>query len=307
MNFNSYIFVFAFMPAMLLAYFGFGNINKWAGKIVIIAGSIIFYAYSDFTTLKVLCSSVIINLLFAKLIENRQWKKLYVTMPILINVGLLFYFKYMNFAITNINIWFGKEFALKELYLPIGISFFTFQQIAYIVAVYRKEILRVNVIDYLAYILYFPKLLMGPLMDPADFIEQFNALQSKKADWNNIACGVKIFSFGLLKKVLLADTFAKAVSWGFLNAEMATSTDWILVMLFYTFEIYFDFSGYSDMAVGTSLMLNITLPINFDSPYKAISIRDFWKRWHISLTKFLTKYIYIPLGGGGKKDYFLHA
>ena len=174
------------------------------------------------------------------------------------------------------------------------------------VAVYKKEISSINAIDYLAYILYFPKLLMGPLMDPVDFIEQFNSPKLKNVDWNNIAYGIKIFSFGLFKKMLLADTFSKAVSWGFSNIEAATSMDWILIMLFYTFEIYFDFSGYSDMAVGTSLMLNITLPINFDSPYKAVSIRDFWKRWHISLTKFLTKYIYIPLGGSRKGRIFTY-
>lgn len=133
-------------------------------------------------------------------------------------------------------------------------------------------------------------------MEPVDFINQFNNPELKRIDWNSIAHGLKIFSFGLIKKVLLADTFAKAVSWGFTNVETASSMDWILIMLFYTFEIYFDFSGYSDMAVGASLMLNITLPINFDSPYKAISIRDFWKRWHISLTKFLTKYVIYTFG-----------
>lgn len=305
MQFNNYIFILAFMPAMLFAYFICSKINKLLGKVAIIVGSIIFYAYLDITTLKVLGGvSLTINFLFAKLIEKRQWKKLYRVIPVIINIGLLFYFKYTNFAIANINLWFNKELAMKELVLPVGISFFTFQQIAYVVAIYRKEISSVNLIDYLAYILYFPKLLMGPLMEPADFIEQFNNPQLKKIDWNNVAYGVKIFSFGLLKKVLLADTFAKAVSWGFANIETATSMDWILVMFFYTFEIYFDFSGYSNMAVGTSLMMNITLPINFDSPYKAVSIRDFWKRWHISLTKFLTKYIYIPLGGSRRGLFF---
>ena len=167
-------------------------------------------------------------------------------------------------------------------------------------AVYNKEIEKISVLDYLAYILYFPKILMGPLMDPVDFSSQINDQSLKRVDWDNIACGVKIFSLGLFKKVMLADVFAKGVSWGFSNFDSATSMDWILVTLFYTFEIYFDFSGYSDMAVGASQMLNITLPINFDSPYKALSIRDFWKRWHISLTKFFTKYIYIPLGGSRK-------
>ena len=134
-------------------------------------------------------------------------------------------------------------------------------------------------------------------MEPSDFMTQLNDITLKKVNWDHIACGIKIFSLGLFKKVMLADIFVKGVAWGFSNVDAATSMDWILVTLFYTFEIYFDFSGYSDMATGTSLMLNISLPVNFDSPYKALSIRDFWKRWHISLTRFFTKYIYIPLGG----------
>lgn len=304
MQFNSYVFILAFMPIIVLVYFLLGKINMMMAKIAIIVGSIFFYAYSDITTLIILGISLVINFVFAKVIEKRQWRKLYMAIPVMINIGLLIYFKYTNFVISNVNLWFGKEIPLKTLYLPVGISFFTFQQIAYIVAVYRRELEAVKLVDYLAYILYFPKLLMGPLMDPVDFVEQFNNSELKRVNWNNVAFGVKIFCFGLLKKVLLADTFAKAVTWGFSNKDVASSIDWILVMLSYTFEIYFDFSGYSDMAVGTSLMLNITLPINFDSPYKALSIRDFWKRWHISLTKFLTKYIYIPLGGSRKGLFF---
>ena len=141
---------------------------------------------------------------------------------------------------------------------------------------------------------------MGPLISPRGLISQINDKSKKKVDWNNIACGIKLFSFGLFKKMVLADTFAKAVNWGFDNYEIATSADMLLTALFYTFEIYFDFSGYSDMAVGVSKMINIDLPMNFNSPYKATSIRDFWKRWHMSLTGFLTKYIYFPLGGSRK-------
>ena len=138
------------------------------------------------------------------------------------------------------------------------------------------------------------------MVDPRDFLDQINDADRKKVDWDNIANGLKIFSLGLFKKMVLADTFAMAVNWAFSNIDAATSMDWLLAMLFYTFEIYFDFSGYTDMAVGVSNMINIRLPINFDSPYKATSIRDFWKRWHISLTDFFTKYIYIPMGGNKK-------
>lgn len=163
---------------------------------------------------------------------------------------------------------------------------------------------KIGLLDYLVYILYFPKLLMGPLVEPVDFITQLNDPAAKRISGNHIAQGLKIFSLGLFKKVVLADTFAVAFAWGCENMNTLTSLDCFLIMISYTFEIYFDFSGYSDMAVGASRMLNITLPMNFDSPYKALSIRDFWKRWHISLTKFFTKYLYIPLGGSRKGKAF---
>ncbi len=147
---------------------------------------------------------------------------------------------------------------------------------------------------------------MGPLAEPAEFMMQINDPAAKKVNGDHIAQGLKLFSFGLFKKVLLADTFALAFAWGCENIDTMTSMDGFLVMLSYTFEIYFDFSGYSDMAVGVSRMLNIALPMNFDSPYKACSIRDFWKRWHISLTGFFTKYLYIPLGGSRKGKAFTY-
>ncbi len=307
MQFNSYIFICFFLPVMVIGYFLGNKIRVIAGKLILIAGSILFYAYFDWTALLVVGISLGINFFFAAGVKKWQkWNKLFLVVPVIINISLLLYFKYTNFVITNFNTWLDKDIVLKQLVLPLGISFFTFQQIAYMVATYKNEIERLNIIDYLIYILYFPKILMGPLADPVEFIAQLNEPLLKKINWDNIAFGVRIFSFGLFKKLLLADTFSRAVAWGYTNIEKATAIDWILIMLFYTFEIYFDFSGYSDMAVGSSIMLNITLPINFDSPYKAISIRDFWKRWHMSLTKFFTKYIYIPLGGSRKGEFFTY-
>ena len=301
MQFNSFVFILLFLPLTIFAYFIGNKLNQLIGKIIIIAASLVFYAYATRSILIVLGISLLINYCSIIMIKKvNKWNKVFMIIPILINIGLLLYFKYLNFGITNINLIFGKEFALKDLVLPLGISFFTFQQIAYVVSVYRGELENCSIIDYLAYILYFPKILMGPLTEPTDFISQLNNQQLKKIDINNIACGIKLFSFGLFKKIMIADVFANAVSWGYTNIAVTSAADWFLISLFYTFEIYFDFSGYSDMAVGTSLMLNITLPINFDSPYKALSIRDFWRRWHISLTKFFTQYIYIPLGGSRK-------
>lgn len=301
MQFNSYIYILLFLPVTWIVYFLGNRINKFAGKLVLILASILFYTYTDYKVFLVLGISLVLNYIFAILIKKQEnWKRIYLLAPVIINVGLLLYFKYTNFLINNLNSLLGMEWGIKDLILPLGISFFTFQQIAYIVSTYNGEIEEPCLVDYLCYILYFPKILMGPLADPVDFITQLNNEDNKRIDWDNVACGVKMFSFGLFKKVMIADVFAKAVAWGFEDVLIPTAMEWILIMLFYTFEIYFDFSGYSDMAVGASLLFNITLPINFDSPYKARNIREFWKGWHVSLTKFFTKYIYIPLGGSKK-------
>lgn len=277
------------------------KINTAFGKVWLTLGSAVFYLRGGSNSTLMLVLSIVLNLIFSWLLtKTDRWKRLLLTADILGSISLLFYFKYFNFFLSSINRIFKTEYFSLEILLPLGISFFTFQQIMYVVAVYKKEIRRINLLDYLAATLYFPKLIMGPLAEPGDLIVQLNDPGLKKVNWANISYGLKLLSFGLFKKLILADTFAKAVSWGFSNMETATSMDCFLVMLFYTFEIYFDFSGYSDMAVGISIMLNIDLPINFDSPYKALSIRDFWKRWHMSLTGFLTRYVYIPLGGSKK-------
>lgn len=307
MQFNSYEFILYFLPITVMLYFFANKIKPVIGKLVIVAASIVFYSMGRTNMLIYLGISMLIN--YGSALFIRKFKinnKLLMALPIIVNVGLLLYFKYLNFTITNINTLFNKEFALQEIILPLGISFYTFQQIAYIIATERGNLENNNIVDYMAYILYFPKLVMGPIIDPVDFISQLNQDVKKRADITNITIGIKIFSLGLIKKVLLADTFAKAVSWAYANIDAITAMDCILLILFYTFEIYFDFSGYSDMAVGVSSMFNIDLPMNFDSPYKAISIRDFWKRWHMSLTKFLTKYIYIPLGGSRKGIIFTY-
>lgn len=306
MQFNSFVFILLFLPITLISYFTSNKINQLFGKIIIIIASFAFYTYNNLSSFIAFGLSLVFNYLFALLIKKIKWNKLFMVIPVLVNIILLIYFKYSNFLVTNINLFFGRDYSLNNLVLPLGISFFTFQQISYIVSIYRGELENCSLIDYLAFILYFPKILMGPLTEPKEFISQLNNKELKAINFNNIACGIKLFSFGLFKKVMIADVFANAVNWGYANIEITSAVDWILIALFYTFEIYFDFSGYSDMAVGTSLMFNITLPMNFDSPYKAFSIRDFWKRWHISLTEFFTKYIYIPLGGSRKGKLFTY-
>lgn len=227
-------------------------------------------------------------------------RKAFLLTGIVLNIITLLYFKYSNFLISSVNYIFKEDYALRNTLLPLGISFYTFQQIAYLVDAYRHEADNDSFIEYLLYVLYFPKLLMGPITLREALIPQFRDASRKKISYENFERGIILFTFGLCKKVLFADTFVNAVTFIFNYKDSCNSIDIFLGMICYSFQIYFDFSGYSDMAIGTSLMLNIELLENFNSPYKALSIRDFWKRWHISLTKFLTKYIYFPLGGNRK-------
>ncbi len=310
MQFNSFIYILLLLPVTVILYYLANLINHKLGKIIIILGGIAFYAYDDYKGALVFLASVLINYLYAyfRHKKGREFGQ-FLYFPVVANIGLLLWYKYFGNSIMTMFSPMGGSGVAAKLIAPIGISFITFQQIAYIVSVDREDIKECSLIDYLAFITYFPKVLMGPLMEPTDFIEQFNDKDKKKVNFDNIAYGVKIFSFGLFKKLVLADAFSKGVAWGFGFIDSTTSLDWLLIMLFYTLEIYFDFSGYSDMAVGSSLMFNITLPINFDSPYKSLNIRDFWKRWHISLTKFFTKYLYIPMGGSrnGKKATYINT
>ena len=303
MQFNSFEFIFAFIPVFLIVYFLVNRISVKSGRILIILSGLLFFYFAGIDSFILLLISSAINFIFALLIRKTQnASKHILAISILLNVGLLLFYKYIGEIVGKLPSTFDSYIpdSFHNLIMPIGISFFTFQQIMYLVSVYKKEIDKVDVLDYASYILYFPKLVMGPLVEPCDLIKKINDPLLKKVNPDNIAIGIKLFSFGLFKKIILADTFAKGVLWGYSNVEAATSADMLLTMLFYSFEIYFDFSGYSDMAIGISKMINIDLPINFDSPYKATSVRDFWKRWHMSLTGFFTKYIYFPLGGSRK-------
>ena len=222
------------------------------------------------------------------------------SVAIILNVAVLVYFKYSNFIVDNINNLFNSNFIFKNLILPLGISFFTFQQIAYLVDSYKNEIENKNFIDYALLILYFPKLIAGPIVSSNDMFKQIQDTNRKNVNWDNLAKGFHLFVLGMAKKVLIADVFGSAVNIGFSDVGVLNSIEAIFIMLAYTVQIYFDFSGYSDMAIGVSCMLNIDLPVNFNSPYKALTITEFWSRWHITLTGFFTKYIYIPLGGSRK-------
>ena len=230
-------------------------------------------------------------------------KKSVLVFGIVANVALLGYFKYSDFFISNFNFATGLHIELLHLLLPLGISFFTFTQIAFLVDSYKGKVQEYDFLNYALFVTFFPHLLAGPIIHHADMMPQFASRWNMAIRYRNVAAGLFLFSIGLFKKVVIADTFATWANNGF---DVATSLNLIeawATSLSYTFQLYFDFSGYTDMAIGVSLMLNIKLPANFNSPYKARDIQDFWRRWHITLSKFLRDYIYIPLGGNRVSNY----
>lgn len=304
MLFNSYIFVLFFLPVCIGGYYCLNHFKKYdLGQFFLLAMSLWFYAYFNFSYLFMIMGSVAVNYFFYYLFgrtDGQRARKWILGAGLTVNLGVLIYFKYMDFFIANINALFHREYALWGILLPLGISFFTFQQISFIVDAYRKEVPPCSFLYYASFVTFFPQLVAGPIVTHDELIPQFQDKKRKRLDWDYMARGIYIFVFGLSKKVLLADTFGNAVNFGYENIEALNSTDALLVMLFYTIQIYFDFSGYCDMAVGIGKMFHIDLPVNFNSPYKAVTITEFWDRWHMTLTRFFTKYVYIPLGGSRK-------
>lgn len=319
MLFNSYIFILFFLPVTWGIYFLLNSNRKYkAAQVCLIIASLIFYGYYNWYYLLVIAGSIIANYsiaALAHLLKNRftmslnrggiSLGKSVILLGIILNIGVLFYFKYMNFFLENVNSLFHMDFKIMQIVLPLGISFYTFQQISFLIDTYKENI-TYKFVDYAEFVCFFPQLVAGPIVSH-DMIAQFKDEERKRINFDNISRGLFLFSTGLFKKIIIADTFAKAVDWGFSNVGAMSSLDAIIVMIAYTFQIYFDFSGYSDMAVGLAAMFNINIPCNFDAPYQADSIIDFWKRWHITLTQFLRKYIYYPLGGskkGRERTYF---
>jgi len=227
-------------------------------------------------------------------------KKAILTFGIVFNLSLLGYFKYTDFLIENFNLAFDSNAELLQLALPLAISFFTFQQIAYLVDSYRQEAQEYDFLNYALFATFFPQLIAGPIVHHKEMMPQFAKVRNKVKNYRNIAMGLFIFSIGLFKKVVIADTLAVWATQGFDVATTLNLFEAWATSLSYTFQLYFDFSGYTDMAIGLALLFNIRLPVNFNSPYKATNIQDFWRRWHITLSRFLRDYVYIPLGGNRK-------
>lgn len=301
MLFNSYIFIF-FLVITLFLYFLLNYFhNETAAKVVLVGASLCFYSYFRLSYLFIIIASILFNYVFSYFLRlkgnYRLYHKVLLAFGILGNVALIFYFKYMNFLLENTNILLGQSFTVKNILMPLGISFFTFQQISYLVDSYKGETSDYCFLDYILYVTFFPQLIAGPIVLHDEMIPQFQDPSKKRIQLDNLAKGIWWFAIGLSKKVLLADTLGVGADWGFSHPEQLSGIDTVLVSLLYTFQIYFDFSGYCDMASGIASMFNFTLPVNFNSPYKAVSIIEFWQRWHMTLTRFLRKYVYIPLGG----------
>jgi len=303
MLFNSYIFLFLFLPLCLLGYY-LCNKKMWyrSGLIFLIGMSLWFYAYNHVQYLVLLIFSILFNWLIAQVLNKKEnkYSKFVLIAGIATNIALIFYFKYLNFVIFNANRLLGTSFVMENIVLPLGISFYTFQQVSYLVDTYRGETKDYSFWEYAAFVSFFPQLVAGPIVLHQEIIPQFRENEKKRINYDNLAAGLYILAVGLFKKVILADTFGIAVTWGFERPDDLSSLEIMIVMLSYTFQIYFDFSGYSDMAIGIAKMFNIEIPRNFNSPYKANSIVEFWDRWHMTLTRFLRQYVYFPLGGSRK-------
>lgn len=305
MLFNSYIFIFLFLPIALAGYYGLNYFKLYrVSNIFLIVMSLWFYGYFKKRYLLIICGSIMVNFLITKAMsyfgQRQKFRKLLLALGICFNIAVIFYFKYFDFFIKNINTVFGKQFELKNIILPLGISFFTFQQISYLVDSYKGEAIGYSFDEYALFVSFFPQLVAGPIVLHREMIPQFKDLKNRRIIPQNFSKGMYIFALGLFKKVIIADTFGKAVTLGFDAVGSLSSMEALIVSLSYTFQLFFDFSGYCDMAMGIGYMFNVKMPANFNSPYKAASITEFWDRWHMSLTRFLRTYIYIPLGGNRK-------
>ncbi len=307
MLFNSYEFIFLFLPITLLVYLGIGRYgDRRIALVWLIAASLFFYGWWNPAYLGLILGSMFFNYSIGLVLTNRDssiHKKTILIVGIVANLSLLAYYKYANFFVDNINLLLSVDWNLGNIILPLAISFFTFQQITYLVDAYRGETKEYNFLHYALFVTFFPQLIAGPIVHHREMMPQFAKNIFDKLNYKYIAVGLSIFFMGLFKKVVIADSLSpysiEIFSAATAGVVLSFFEAWKGVLA-YTFQLYFDFSGYSDMAIGLAFLFGISLPLNFNSPYKAMSIIDFWQRWHITLSRFLRDYLYIPLGGNRK-------
>ena len=311
MLFNSFEFIFLFLPLTLIVFFLLGRKTKYIKQqmpmLWLVLASLFFYGWWKPLNLPLIILSILVNYslghLLGNVLEKPIVKKLVVFLGIIFNLGLICYFKYANFLIANINQLVGTNLDLPTVVIPLAISFFTFQQIAYLVDAYKGQTKEYNILKYILFVCFFPQLIAGPIVHHQEVLPQFEQASIYKFSRKALAIGLTVFVAGLFKKVIFADRIAEYSNLAFAAAsqgiDLTFSESWVGA-LGYSLQLYFDFSGYSDMAIGAAYMFGIKLPLNFNSPYKAVSIVDFWRRWHITLSHFLRDYLYIPLGGSRK-------
>jgi alginate O-acetyltransferase complex protein AlgI len=302
MLFNSYEFILAFLPATLVLFFTIARRGKRAARWFLLAASFGFYAWWSFEYGLLIVATIIVNFVFGHAIQElsgRRIGKVLLVVAVSVNLALLGYFKYRNFFVENINDLTGSDWTMALMVLPLAISFHTFQQIAYLVDSWRCKVVQPSLETYALFVLFFPQLIAGPIVHHWQLLPQLADGRIYRFDHAAFAAGLCFFVFGLAKKLLLADPLA-SISDPVFNEALTDSPTlaqaWVAVLA-YTLGLYFDFSGYSDMAIGLARMFGVYLPYNFDSPYKATSIIDFWRRWHITLSNWLRDYLYVPLGG----------
>jgi D-alanyl-lipoteichoic acid acyltransferase DltB (MBOAT superfamily) len=295
MLFNSYDYLIWFLPGTLAVFFLLGR-RPAAAQAWLVAASLLFYGWWNPWHLPLIAGSIAFNFAIAAALRRGAGRGT-LAFGVAANLALLGVYKYADFFLANAARFGGGTPELLRLALPLGISFFTFTQIAYLVDVRRGRAQEPSAVNYALFVTFFPHLLAGPILHHSEMMPQFAQATNKRPQWDNLAAGLFLLAIGLVKKVLVADAFAPLADAGFAApAALSAPAAWAAVLA-YTMQIYFDFSGYTDMALGAARMFNIRMPVNFDSPYRATDIRDFWHRWHMTLSRFLREYLYIPLGG----------
>jgi len=309
MLFNSYAFLFLFLPVTLLVFFQLEKVSAKLAAGWLAAASLFFYGWWSPAYVALLVVSIVFNygmglaIVRADTAADKPRRKRLLILAVTADLALLGYYKYANFFLDNVNAALGTSTSLGSIILPLGISFFTFTQIAFLADAYQGKAREYSFVHYGLFVSYFPHLIAGPILHHREMMPQFGLTQTYRPDYDNLAAGLTIFVIGLFKKVVIADGVAGYVAPVFdapQAGQVLTFLEAWCGALAYTFQLYFDFSGYSDMAVGLSLLFGIRLPINFHSPYRAVNIIEFWRRWHMTLSRFLRDYLYYPLGGNRK-------
>jgi alginate O-acetyltransferase complex protein AlgI len=305
--FNSPVFLFAFLPVTFALFFLIGRFSPQSARLWLTFASLFFYAWWNPPYVLLLLMSATFNYAVGQALQRRSpladttaARKLLLYVGLTFNIVFLGYFKYFAFLLSTVTEVTGHRFETSDIVLPLAISFYTFQKIAYLVDSFYGKVKEKSFLNYLLFVAFFPQLIAGPIVHYSEVFPQFRDLRTYRLNAANVADGLTIFLLGLAKKVVLADEFARNANAGFNSAASGTDVSFIvawIAVLAYSLQLYFDFSGYSDMAIGLARMFNLRLPLNFNAPYQATNIIEFWRRWHMTLSRFLRDYVYISLGG----------